>query len=51
VVENNVNLHIDSAVVHVHNLCNELSIWHVFSAVLVFYVDIELKSLSYKCVQ
>ena len=40
-------LHVNlGIVVHVHNLFNELSTWHVFSAVLVFYVDVELKSLS-----
>jgi len=51
VIEYNVNLRIQSAIAHVNNPCNEWSIWHVFSAVLVFYVDIELKSLSSKCVQ
>jgi hypothetical protein len=31
-----VNLRIRIAIVHVNHLCNEWSIWHVFSAVLVF---------------
>jgi len=46
VIEYNVDFRVDSAVVHVYDVSNEWSFCHVFSAVLVFYVDIALRSLS-----